>query len=36
LSTAVADQANALKWGAVVVASSPTQSELIHVVAGGV
>jgi uroporphyrinogen-III synthase len=36
LSAAVADKARALKWRDVVVASSPTQSELLHVVAGGV
>jgi uroporphyrinogen-III synthase len=36
LSAAVADKAKDLKWRAVVVASSPTQSELIHVVAGDV
>jgi uroporphyrinogen-III synthase len=36
LSEAVADKAKALKWRAVVVASSPTQLELIHVVARGV
>jgi uroporphyrinogen-III synthase len=36
LSEAVADKAKVLKWRAVVVASSPTQLELIHVVARGV
>ena len=36
LSQAVANQVNALKWRAVVVASSPMQSKLIHVVADGV
>ncbi len=36
MSDAVADKAKALKWRALVVASSPTQSELIQVVAGGV
>jgi uroporphyrinogen-III synthase len=36
LSAAVADKARVLKWQAVVIASSPTQSELIHVVAGDV
>ena len=36
LSTAVANKARVLKWRAVVVASRPTQSELIHVVAGDI
>jgi uroporphyrinogen-III synthase len=36
LSAAVADKARVVNWQAIVVASRPTQSELIHVVAGGV
>jgi uroporphyrinogen-III synthase len=36
LSSAVADKAKALQWGTVVVASIPTQSELVQVVVGGV
>jgi uroporphyrinogen-III synthase len=36
LSAAVADKARDLKWRSVVVAPRPTQSELIHVVAGDV
>ena len=36
LSAAVADKAKALKWGSIVIASKPTQSELLRVVEDGV